>query len=66
MEGIRHVCGKLVFTGIRPADNETCYAHNLSLVKKIIQCPPKVWRQSYSNCLILCCYNILEFRKILM
>jgi len=23
-----------------------------------IQCPPKVWRQSYRNCSVLCCYNI--------
>ena len=29
-----------------------------------IQCPPKVWRQSYKNCSILCYYNIYISVKI--
>jgi len=37
-----------------------CPAHRVHTPSQtsMIQCPPKVWRQSYRNCLILCCYNI--------
>ena len=29
-----------------------------SVVWYSIQCPPKIWRQGYRNCSVLCCYNI--------
>ena len=34
------------------------------LLSHTIQCPQKVWRQSYRNFLVLCCYSIYILIKI--
>jgi len=31
---------------------------SIQVCHRYIQCPPKVWRQSYRNCSVLCCDNI--------
>ena len=36
----------------------TSQKHTYTDMYHMIQCPPKVWRQSYRNCSVLCCYNI--------